>query len=870
MVLNPFFQQGSSGEQSLVQSLINEQLKIYGIEIVYLPRSYLTTNKVIKEVVQSEFSEAYPLEAYVDNYEGYDDNTSLLSKFGIQQTNEVKLIISQDRWETYIAPLVKANINNLELSSRPKEGDLIYFPLGDRLFEIKYVEHDKPFYQLQKNYVYTLTCELFRYGNEEIVTGIDEIDDELVGDELTGADYDDTNQFTHLGSILTLIAVGTGSTAEATTTFIESGSIRYIDITNRGSGYTSIPTVGISSAPSGGTDAVGIATLLTGITICEGNANPKAGNVQSVNLINPGAGYTVTPLIQFKGGYGSGAAATAIDGNRTVGIVTVTNAGSGFATAPTVTFSTPIHVGAAATAIIDSPMVALGVSVTDAVISTGAANFMFPGGTTGGVFYDKAPYVKFSLPDVAQTDATATATMTDYATTGGTVASIAIGVVGTYYAEPPTVTISGPVVSTATATIGLSGDSIDPSSVAFTTTGRAYTTAPTVTIGLGTGTETAGLTTAVGIATIDSITGIVTAVSFNPADPWAIGSGATIGAGYTVTPTITFSGSTGAVGAAATAVISGLGTLTSISITNAGYGYTNGAVPTVSIGAAGTNTPFRATGIATIRFNSIKTTGTIGIGSTTITGIGTTNVIVGDRVRLESGYDAVWNFIPEDTYVVSVGSSELVLNNAATNVGIATSSFEIGINSCGIVTGITVTYGGGGYLNPPTITIQNDVSVKNYHEVVAGVHTAKGIAILDSAGKVDRIEITDAGAKYVIGTGTTNITLTISDPPQLEATGNFNFNETVTGSVSGATARVRAWRSTSNSLELGNVAGTFVVGETVTGATSSATQIIRSVGRTDTGINDDPIDDGFADNKAIETEADSILDFSEQNPFGIP
>ena len=185
MALNPFFQQGSSGEQSLVQSLINEQLKMYGVEIHYMPRKYVSEKTILEEVTASKFDDAYPIEAYIDNFDGYDDMPSTLSKFGIQATNEVTLIISKERFETYISPLMK-NESNVKLSTRPKEGDLVYFPLGDRLFEIKYVEHEKPFYMLRDNYVYKLTCELFRYEDEVIDTGVDEIDDTLGGIE--GAD----------------------------------------------------------------------------------------------------------------------------------------------------------------------------------------------------------------------------------------------------------------------------------------------------------------------------------------------------------------------------------------------------------------------------------------------------------------------------------------------------------------------------------------------------------------------------------------------------------------------------------------------------------------------------------------------------------
>ena len=136
-MLNPFFQQGSSGEQNLVQDLINEQLRIYGIDVHFLPRKYLTENTVIKEVIESKFDDAYPIEAYIESFEGYGDNPTLLSKFGIQATNEITLIISKERFETYISPLMR-NESNVKLSTRPKEGDLIYFPLGDRLFEINW------------------------------------------------------------------------------------------------------------------------------------------------------------------------------------------------------------------------------------------------------------------------------------------------------------------------------------------------------------------------------------------------------------------------------------------------------------------------------------------------------------------------------------------------------------------------------------------------------------------------------------------------------------------------------------------------------------------------------------------------------------
>jgi len=344
-MLNPFFLQGSKTEQSLVQDLINEQLKIYGIEVYYIPRRYITEKTVIREVVESEFKDAYPIEAYLENFEGYADNSVILSKFGIQALNEIVLTISRERFELYISPLIK-NSPNIKLSTRPKEGDLIYFPLGDRLFEIKFVEHEKPFYQLQKNYIYTLKCELFRYEDEVIDTGVIEIDDTLSG---IGTSLDDG--LIPVGSIQTLTLVGSGVTASAYTSIV-NGGIKSITVTNRGGGYTSIPRVGISSAPSGGKTGIATAVMISGIVVCTDSANPSSQSVQSVNIINPGSGYTVAPGIKFIGGGGSGAAATSIIENGIVGIITVSNAGSGYTSAPPITFTGISTVSAAATAIL--------------------------------------------------------------------------------------------------------------------------------------------------------------------------------------------------------------------------------------------------------------------------------------------------------------------------------------------------------------------------------------------------------------------------------------------------------------------------------------------------------------------------------------
>ena len=854
MVLNPFFTQGTSSEQNLVQSLINEQLRMYGVDIYYIPRKYMTENTVIREVVQSKFDSALPIEAYVDNYDAYSGAGDVLSKFGIESKDEVRLIISRERYENYITPLIQGQAN-IKLSTRPKGGDLIWFPLDDRLYEIKDIEYAKPYYQLQSLYVYELYCELFRYQDEVIATGIEDIDNELLGDESDGLTDDGIS--TIQGVTQTLTMVGDAVSAAAVSGIV-IGGVRKFTVTNRGGGYGMIPIVQVSSAPAGGVTAVGIASMIGGINVCNLNSNPRLQSVQRVDVTNPGAGYTVTPSVTFSttDNTGSGAAAsislTEIGG---VGIVTLSNSGGGFVEPPIVTFSNPKHVGAAATATLDSPIVGGGVSVTSATISIGTSAYLFPGGTTGGVFYKEAPTVTFSLPTGTGNGAEATATLDNINLTGGTIETLGLTTGGKFYTSVPTVTIPHPGTSFASATIGIAGSSVNPSSVAFSTTGRAYTTAPTVAISTS-GVMDAPTQVAVGIATIHPITGIITAVSFNTSDSWATGTGATIGAGYTVAPSISFSGSPSPVQATASVTVSIAGTVSTISIGNSGFGYIS--VPTVTIGApGGANEAFRALGIATIRFNSIQTQGTIGIGSTTITGITTTNILVGDRVRLGVGYSDLYNFISTDTFVTSIGSSIVSINQAPTNVGIATSVFEFGIDKCGIVTGIAVTFGGGGYLSPPVVSISNTVGDKNYVDQVVGVASATGLSVISAAGTITSIDVTDSGNKYILPPD-----ITISEPSSTSS-GQFVFNEIITGSTTGVTARVRSWNSTTNLLEIAAVSGSFSLGETLVGSTSGATRTLRSVDKT---INNDP----YADNFNIEAEADKILDFTEQNPFGTP
>ena len=365
MVLNPYFQQGATTEQNLVQDLVNEQLRMYGVEVYYIPRTYVTSKTVLKEVIESKFENAIPLEAYVDSYDGYEGQGVLMSKFGVQGLHDLGLIISKDRFESYITPLIK-NIPNIKLATRPKEGDLIWFPLGDRLFEIKFVEHEKPFYQLQKNYVYELRCELFRYEDEVVDTGIDTVDDNV-------QEY---------GYIETLQLIGTASTATASIIGVHDGGVRSIYISDRGHNYANVPRVAISSAPSGGVTAIGFGTMISNIVGCNGE---KTSKVQHVDLVNPGSGYTVAPSVAFHGGGGVGAAATAGIDDGVIGIVSITSGGSGYATVPTISIgNNPTGINTAvAIAYLNAVGIVTQIGIRDA-----------------GVGYTVAPSVTISSPNM--------------------------------------------------------------------------------------------------------------------------------------------------------------------------------------------------------------------------------------------------------------------------------------------------------------------------------------------------------------------------------------------------------------------------------------------------------------------------------------
>lgn len=171
-LVNAYFPKGVSSEQGLLQGLWTEAIQVQGRTFYYLPRKLQKKDNLFGEDVLSSFEVAMPIEMYIDNFNGWQGDQEIISKFGLEIRKQMVLSVSVARWNTEVANIA----SSMWVSSRPQEGDLIYDPMTRALLEIKFTDHDDEFYQLSKNYRYQLTCEIFRYSQENITTGIADID----------------------------------------------------------------------------------------------------------------------------------------------------------------------------------------------------------------------------------------------------------------------------------------------------------------------------------------------------------------------------------------------------------------------------------------------------------------------------------------------------------------------------------------------------------------------------------------------------------------------------------------------------------------------------------------------------------------------
>jgi len=171
MGTNVHFSKGTISEQYLYEDLVIEAIGIYGHDVFYLPRDRVNEDQLLGEDPLSEFDDAYGIEMWMETQEGYDGERDLVTRFGLEIRNETSFVVSRRRWDDIVS-----NNANLITTTRPQEGDLIYFPTVKRMWEISFVDHDDPFYQINNLPVYKLYCRSWEYSSERLDTGIAAID----------------------------------------------------------------------------------------------------------------------------------------------------------------------------------------------------------------------------------------------------------------------------------------------------------------------------------------------------------------------------------------------------------------------------------------------------------------------------------------------------------------------------------------------------------------------------------------------------------------------------------------------------------------------------------------------------------------------
>ena len=171
MPTNVYFDTGTKPEQTLYEDLMIEQLKIYGQDVFYIPRTLVKEDELFGEDTLSKFGDAYLIEMYFENVEGYEGEKEIMSKFGLQMNEDVTFVVARRRFEQLVS-----HDSNLIVKTRPNEGDLVYFPKVKKIFEITFVDHDDPFYQVHNVPAFKLKCKTFEYSSEDLDTGITEID----------------------------------------------------------------------------------------------------------------------------------------------------------------------------------------------------------------------------------------------------------------------------------------------------------------------------------------------------------------------------------------------------------------------------------------------------------------------------------------------------------------------------------------------------------------------------------------------------------------------------------------------------------------------------------------------------------------------
>lgn len=271
---------GSVGEQNILSDLITESIDIYGQTVYYIPRTLVNEDTLFNEDTMSEFNGAHAIRAYCNTVDGWEGQGDLLTKFGIRIEDKTTFVVSRRRFTS----AVDSNAT-LIVEGRPNEGDLIWAGFSQQLYQITFVEHEKPFYQLGKGYVWEIKCELFQYSNEDLNTGITDVD-EIEDEESYSLDI----TFPAGGSgNYTVGEQVYGASNEASVAYTHQAWNLGFTVWDGGEGYdpNDPPTITFSAPPTGGTQATGTVQV------------NSAGQVTGVTL-NPGSGYTSAPSFTLE------------------------------------------------------------------------------------------------------------------------------------------------------------------------------------------------------------------------------------------------------------------------------------------------------------------------------------------------------------------------------------------------------------------------------------------------------------------------------------------------------------------------------------------------------------------------------------------
>ena len=760
MPLSPFFLNGSPSEQRLVQDLVNEHLQLFGQDILYLPRKIVNQDTVIREIQSSKFDDSFRLEAYLVNIDGFGTPSDVLTKFGVKDQDEITLVVSKERYDDFITPFINLFPEGERINAKsPHEGDLIYLPLDNAIFEIKYIERKVPFYQVNELFMYEFRCEIFEPEDEVI-----DLPDGLT--DRNGEDVEES-QITE-GQVITLqMEQDTSQNAEAyvslASTFAGVKSVQRIQMFHGGN-YKGTPSVTIHK-PNQGNRATGTVTI-------------SEGGIDSVTLTNSGANYLKVPSVTF--------------------------------TPPNKTTSSQIKFGNNSLH---------HTAITDVI----GANFAF----TSNVDSRDSGNGRLSLSFWLYP------TKFDPAVNGGTV--MWTDRFKIYYRETGNIVFasgSGSIENTTQLNLNawnfirVEQYNTDATISVNGTASNTLNTANPIMFFAGDllklGADTAGA------GFIPSQTasweGFMDHITLN-----LTGDNSTRTASAEQVPTSETQQETDVQTSTTAQFIRKLdneqpiidvtvtsNSVSALSIAYEGWGYTSVPIMTIEEPAIGS----QATAVAIM---------------TTRSGVPNQSV---DRILLinpGTGYTT-------PPQVVFTGGSPV-------STAIATA-----VISEAVLGPIGITTGGRGYTFTPTVGITS-VYIQQSNETIPLLQNAQAEAVVSTSGTVTQIRYSNAGAGYTITPAYVAIGSITSN-----SFGEYARDEVVEGLNSGTEAYVASWDTANNILQVSVPTGDFAVGEVIVGA--AASYRVLSIESDVDG------DREFAQNDTFETEATSILDFSERNPFG--